>query len=53
MRAAVFAALREHKEGGDYVVVWQDGHVVRIAAEDIVIPDEDETSSVPEFKPVV
>ena len=35
-------ALREHKKHGYPIVAWQDGKVVRIAAEDIVVPDENE-----------
>lgn len=40
LRAAVRIALQKHKEAGDYVVAWQDGHLVRIAAHDIVVPEE-------------
>ena len=40
IRAAARAVLRDHKASGEYVVGWQDGKVVRIAAEDIVIPGE-------------
>ena len=41
LRAAVRNALREHKEAGQYVVSWQDGQIVHIPAEDIVVPGED------------
>jgi hypothetical protein len=39
MRAAVRRALIEHKRDGDPVEVWEDGQVQWIPAEDIVIPD--------------
>lgn len=39
MGDAVRTALSEHKLAGDYVVAWQDGRIVRIAAEDIAVPE--------------
>jgi hypothetical protein len=41
MRRGVREALIEHKRDGDPIVVWRDGKAEWIAAEDIVIPDED------------
>lgn len=40
LRAAVRVALLDHKLRGDYVVAWRDGHIVHIAADDIVVPEE-------------
>ena len=40
LRQAVRGALRRHKREGHRVAVWQDGRVVWIEPEDIVIPDE-------------
>jgi len=37
MRRGVRDALREHKRRGESIVVWQDGSVVTIAAEDIPV----------------
>jgi len=43
MRAAVRDALLAHKRDGDPIVVWRDGHVVWVLAEEIVMPPlEDE-----------
>lgn len=42
MRLAVREALLRHKLDGDPVVVWQDGHVVWIPAEEITIPELNE-----------
>ncbi len=41
-RLAVRQAMIEHKEAGMPVATWEDGKVVWIAAEDIVIADPDE-----------
>lgn len=40
--SAVLKALRSHKETGVPIAVEQNGKVVMIAPEDIVLPDEDE-----------
>lgn len=40
VRLAVREALLDHKHRGNSVVIWEDGQVRWIAAEDIVIPDE-------------
>ena len=40
MRLAVRDALIAHKRDGDPVVVWEDGRVKWIPADEIVIPDE-------------
>jgi len=37
MRKAVRAALREHKRRGESVVVWKDGRIVILEAEDIPV----------------
>lgn len=42
MRLAVRDALIDHKRTGDPVVTLEDGRIKWIAAEDIVIPDEDD-----------
>ena len=39
LRLAARDALIEHKRDGDPVVVWEDGQVRWIPAEEIVIPD--------------
>jgi len=52
LRRAVRAALLDHKQAGNTVVTWQDGKVVLVAPEDIVIPpDPDEDSSSPASPP--
>lgn len=43
MRLAVRDALIDHKRTGDPVVTLHDGRIKWIAAEDIVIPDDDAT----------
>lgn len=40
LRLAARDTLIEHKRDGDPIVVWQDGRVVWIPADEIVIPDE-------------
>lgn len=40
LRRAVRAALLEHKRAGNPICVWEDGRVVWIAPEDIVVEDE-------------
>ena len=40
-------ALIDHKRNGDPIVIWRDGQVVWVPAEDIVIPDEPATDSSP------
>ena len=42
MRAAVRDALLAHKRDGDPIVVWRDGHVVWVPADEIVIPHLDD-----------
>jgi hypothetical protein len=37
IRRGVHEALREHKRRGESIVVWKDGRVVTIAAEDIPV----------------
>ena len=37
LRRAALAALLDHKRTGDPVVVWEDGRVVTLAAEDIPV----------------
>ena len=39
---AVRAALLDHKRTGDPIVVWQDGKIVWIPADDIVVEDAPE-----------
>lgn len=41
IRLAVREALIDHKRTGDPVVTLEDGRIKWIAAEDIVIPDDD------------
>ncbi len=45
VRQAVRAAVVEHRRRGEAVVVRQDGHFTWVAAEDIVLPGEDEPAS--------
>ena len=40
MRRGVREALRQHKRAGNPIVVWRDGQVVWIPADEIVIEDE-------------
>ena len=42
MRRAVREALRHHKRMGNPVADWQDGKVVWIQPEDLVVPEDDE-----------
>jgi predicted metal-dependent phosphotriesterase family hydrolase len=42
MRKGVRAALISHKQTGDPICVWEDGKVVWIPADEIVIPDDAE-----------
>ena len=37
---AVREALQRHKEAGNPIVVWRDGRVVWIPANEIQVPDE-------------
>ena len=37
LRRGVRDALREHKRRGESIVVWQDGRVVTLKAEDIPV----------------
>lgn len=39
-RASWWKMLERHKKLGNSIVVWRDGKVVEIPAEDIQIPDE-------------
>lgn len=39
IRRAARAALLDHKRTGDPIVVWQDGRVVTLRAEDIPVGD--------------
>lgn len=43
IQAAVRAAVREHKRAGNSVAGWQDGQVVVVAPEDILIPPDEAT----------
>jgi hypothetical protein len=50
-RRGVRAALLEHKQAGNPVAVWQNGQVVWIAPEDIVLPpdpDEERPAAAPD-----
>ena len=38
VRLGVARALDEHKRMGRSIVVWRDGKIVEVAAEDIVVP---------------
>ena len=38
LKEAVAEAIAEHKRMGRSIVVWQDGKVVKIHPEDIVVP---------------
>lgn len=48
MRQGVRAALARHRERGNPIVVWRDGRVVWIPAEEI---PEEATRPLPEFEP--
>ena len=41
---AVTAALRRHKERGEYVIMWRDGRVVRVEPEDIEVSEEERSA---------
>ena len=40
MGEAVWDALRQHKEAGNPIAVWEDGKVKIIQPEDIVLPED-------------
>ncbi len=40
VRRGAAQALAEHKKAGRSIVIWKDGKVVQIPAEEIVIPKE-------------
>lgn len=40
MKQGVYDALRRHKAAGVPIVVWENGQIVHIPAEEIRIPDE-------------
>jgi hypothetical protein len=40
----VAAALRRHKQLGNPIVVWRDGKIVHIPADQIEVPDIDDPS---------
>ena len=40
LRRAVAHALLKHKQAGNSIASWQDGQVVLIPAEEIVVPDD-------------
>ena len=42
LRLAIRDAYAEHKRNGTNIVVWQDGKIVNIPAEEIVVPEADE-----------
>ena len=42
-------AVRRHKEMGKSIAVWQDGHVVIVPAEDIVLLEDTQ----PDTEPIV
>jgi hypothetical protein len=42
MAHGVFDALKRHKEAGRSVVVWEDGRIVHVPPDEIVIPDNAE-----------
>lgn len=45
VRLGVAQALAEHKRAGQSIVVWQDGKIVKIPPEEIVVPKVDENES--------
>ncbi len=40
MNKGVFAALRRHKAAGVPIVVWENGQIVHIPADEIQVPDD-------------
>lgn len=42
MQLAVRDALREHKRKGEHIAIWQDGKVVIVPPDEIVVPDVDQ-----------
>jgi hypothetical protein len=44
LQKAVTRALIQHKRLGHSIVVWRDGKVVWIPAEEIEVPEEDQSS---------
>ena len=40
VKEAVLDALRDHKQAGNPVAVWEDGKVKIIQPEDMVLPEE-------------
>lgn len=46
LRRGVSKALDEHKKLGHSIVVWQDGKIVKIPPEDIVVPPYPDDSEI-------
>jgi hypothetical protein len=42
LRLAIRDAYAEHKRNGTSIVVWEDGKIVTIPAEEIVVPEIEE-----------
>ena len=40
VKMAVWDALRDHKQAGNPIAVWEDGKVKIIQPEDIILPEE-------------
>lgn len=47
VKEAVWDALRDHKQAGNPVAVWEDGKVKIIQPEDIILPDATASVSAP------
>jgi hypothetical protein len=48
LRQGVRNALRRHKKLGNSIVVWRDGQIVHIPADQIQVPDADDPSPPPQ-----
>lgn len=47
IKHAVRDAVREHKENGNPVAIWENGKVKIVQPEDIVLPDYPQSNEVP------
>lgn len=47
MREAVNKAVLNHKRAGNPIAIWQDGKVVIVPPEEIVLPEMDESDAKP------
>ena len=50
LKKAVAEAIADHKRTGDPIVIWKDGKVVRVPADQIVVREPEVKYSIPKRK---